>query len=135
MSIEGATVVAIDDTASIRTFLRVSVENEGATMYEAATGLSGLEQCRTQQPDLVVLDLGLPDIDGMDVLQALKKQENPPIVIILSVRKNQQSFAEAAKLGADGYLTKPFLVEDLIELMEEKLIQRRCAAISKASMS
>lgn len=121
MSIQGTTIVVIDDTSSIRTFLRVSLEDEGAMLHEAATGGAGISLCEAKQPDVVVLDLGLPDMDGMEVLPKIKALDKSPIVIILSVRKNRHAFADAKKHGADGYLTKPFMVEDLIELIEEKL--------------
>lgn len=123
MSLEEKIIVAIDDTPSILTFLRVSLQDEGATFFSAHTAMEGLELCREKQPDLIVLDLGLPDMDGLDVLHAIKQAEleKEPIVIILSVRKNQESFAEANRRGAAAYLTKPFMVEDLIEVIEEQL--------------
>lgn len=124
MTLNGATIVAIDDAPSIRTFLRVSLQDEGAQIFEAATGMDGTRLCEEKNPDLVVLDLGLPDMDGMEVLAKLKSKPQAPTVIILSVRKNQESFIKAAELGADGYLTKPFLVEDLLELIEERLARK-----------
>mgnify|MGYP000297773635 CR=1 FL=1 len=124
MSVRGAVIVAIDDTPSIRTFLRVSLQDEGADFHEAATAESGLELCRRLGPDLVVLDLGLPDVDGLEILpkiKALAYGGHKPYVVVLTVRKGKETISEAYQRGADAYLTKPFMVEDLIEIIEEKL--------------
>ncbi|WP_085902064.1 response regulator [Kiloniella majae] len=123
MSLEGIKIVAIDDTPSIRTFLRVSLEDEGAEFYEASTANEGLDLCKRIVPDLVVLDLGLPDIDGLDILPEIKgiKPNNKMPVLVLSVRKARETVKEAFEKGANGYLTKPFMVEDLLEIIEEKL--------------
>lgn len=124
MTLAGRKIVAIDDTASIRTFLRVSLEDEGAEFYGAGTAKDGLDICKTVQPDLVVLDLGLPDADGLDILPEIKgsQPENKPTVLILTVRKRRETIAEAINKGADAYLTKPFMVDDLLEVIEEKLV-------------
>lgn len=127
MSLDGTKIVAIDDTPSIRTFLRVSLEDEGAEFHEASTALEGLELCKKVCPDLVVLDLGLPDIDGLEILPEIKKiqPDNKLPVLVLSVRKARETIKEAFDKGASGYLTKPFVVEDLLEIIEEKLPCRR----------
>jgi DNA-binding response OmpR family regulator len=126
MSLAAKHILAIDDTASIRTFLRISLNAHGAMFYEAATASEGLSLCKEIKPDLVVLDLGLPDRDGLDILPEIKHQENngyAPNVIILSVRKEQSTKDKAFRLGADAYLTKPFLMEDLLEIIEQKIGQ------------
>lgn len=123
MSLQGTKIVAIDDTPTIQTFLRVSLEDEGVEFFSASTATEGLKLCREVQPDLVVLDLGLPDIDGLEILPDIKqtqKGDKPPVVV-LTVRKGRQTINEAYEKGADGYLTKPFMVEDLLELIEERL--------------
>lgn len=123
MTLKDCKIVAIDDTPSIRTFLRVSLEDEGAEFHGASTAKGGLELCKKIKPDLVVLDLGLPDVDGLDILPQIKKTQpgdNPP-VIVLTVRKGKETIHEAYEKGADGYLTKPFMVEDLLEVIEERL--------------
>lgn len=123
MSLDGMKIVAIDDTPSIRTFLRVSLEDEGAEFHGAATAKDGLELCKKVKPDLVVLDLGLPDVDGLDILPDIKELQvgGKPSVLVLTVRKGKETIAEAKRKGADGYLSKPFMVEDLLEVIEEKL--------------
>ena len=124
MSLEQKKVLAIDDTAAIRTFLRISLQAHGASFFEAATATEGERLCREVRPDLVVLDLGLPDKDGLDILPQLKaagESDTPPKVVILSVRKEQSTKNRAALLGADAYLTKPFLMEELLEVIDRKL--------------
>ncbi len=123
MTLEGSKIVVIDDTPSIRTFLRVSLEYEGAEFHEAYTAKDGLELCKKISPDLVVLDLGLPDVDGLDILPQIKETQpgdNPP-VIVLTVRKGKETIHEAFEKGANGYLTKPFMVEDLLEIIEKEI--------------
>ena len=87
-------IVAIDDTESIRTLLRVSLEAEGATFEGAATASGGLALCETKNPDLVILDLGLPDHEGLDILPRLKKRANMPVIVV-SVRNESESFKRA----------------------------------------
>lgn len=120
-------ILAIDDTASIRTFLRISLQAQGASFHEAATAAQGLSMCREKHPDLVVLDLGLPDKDGLEILPEIKTQLNghkPPPVVILSVRKEQRIKDRALELGADAYITKPFMMEDLLEIISEHLVKQ-----------
>jgi DNA-binding response OmpR family regulator len=124
MSFKKRKILAIDDTASIRTFLRISLQAHGASFYEASTATEGVELCKEEKPDLVVLDLGLPDKDGLDILPDLKTKVNgtpAPKVIILSVRKEQSTKDKAFSLGADAYMTKPFMMEDLVEVIEKQL--------------
>lgn len=115
-------IVAIDDSPAIRDFLRIMLEAHGATFHEAATASYGLALCEQINPDLVVLDLGLPDKEGLTILPRLKRlRKNGTPVVVLTVR-NEQRFREMAlEMGADAYLTKPFVMEDLIEVMEQKM--------------
>lgn len=117
-------ILAIDDTASIRTFMRISLQAQGFGFHEAATARDGLRLCEKIKPDLVVLDLGLPDKDGLEILPEVRKKAangHDPTVIILSVRKEYSTQQRAHALGADAYMTKPFLMEDLIEMIERKI--------------
>ncbi|MCI5049919.1 MAG: response regulator [Rickettsiales bacterium] len=116
-------ILAIDDTDAIRSFLRISMEAHGATFYEADTAMGGVRLAKEQNPDLVVLDLGLPDKDGLDILPELKALDGAPNVIILSVRKDLYVKEKARELGADAYLTKPFMMDDLMETIQEYLNQ------------
>lgn len=117
MPLRDRQIVAIDDTKAIRDLLRIALEAHGAKFYGAATALSGLEMVQKIQPDLVVLDLGLPDIDGLTLLPRLKSLPLPRTlpVLVLTVRKDPIFKQTALGLGADGYLTKPFVMEDLID--------------------
>lgn len=117
-------ILIIDDSQSIRTFLRISFESHRAAFYEAGTGREGLRLAGEHHPDLVVLDLGLPDMDGLQVLPLLKQMERPPFVLVLTVRKEREVKDKAFSLGADAYLSKPFLVEDLIEQVENLLFAK-----------
>ncbi len=117
------TILAIDDTAAIRTFLRISLMDKGVNFFEAATAQQGLDICGLEEPDVVVLDLGLPDRDGLDILPELKQQHSgkAPVIIILTVRSEPAVKRHAYELGADAYLTKPFEIEDLVETLENTL--------------
>lgn len=122
--ISGKHVLAIDDTPSIRTFLRISLEVQGMTFNEASTAEEGLRLCQELEPDVVVLDLGLPDRDGLDVLYDIKatmSKSTCPSIIVLTVRKERQMREKACALGADAYMTKPFLMDELIEIIEEQV--------------
>lgn len=117
MKLQGKDVLVIDDTQAIRTFLTIMLQAEGATVREAGTANDGLRLAREAQPDIVVLDLGLPDRDGLDILPELKHDLVSSAVVILSVRKDQYTKDRARELGADSYLSKPFRVEDLLETL------------------
>lgn len=117
-------ILAIDDTPSIRTFLRISLQSHGAQFHEAATAQEGLEKCVALHPDIVVLDLGLPDRDGLDILPEIVAREPGTSVIILSVRKEQRTRDMAFDMGACGYVTKPFIMEDLLDVIEEQVSKR-----------
>lgn len=116
-------IVAIDDTHSILTFLRISLEALGAKFEGAATASGGIALCEQDRPDLVILDLGLPDHDGFTILPKIKRirksQETP--VIVLTVRREQECRDRAKDLGADAYVTKPFIMDDLINIIHNVL--------------
>ena len=118
MPIKEKKILAIEDTSSIRTFLRISLQSQGADFYEAASANEGLDTCAKVNPDVIVLDLGLPDRDGLEILPELIKICDP-IIIVLSVRKEQPTIDAAYALGAKGYISKPFMMENLIEVMEK----------------
>ncbi len=116
-------IVAIDDTHSILNFLRISLEAEGARFQGVATASGGLALCETDRPDLIVLDLGLPDKEGFDILPRLKRLDrggNLPI-IVLTVRNGQKDREMAKLLGASAYITKPFVMNDLLDYMRKLL--------------
>jgi DNA-binding response OmpR family regulator len=117
-------ILVIDDAAPIRTFLRISLQAQGADYYEAGTAQSGLDISQRIKPDVIVLDLGLPDRDGLDILAQLKEKGangQVPLVVVLTVRKEENMISRAYALGADAYITKPFLMEDLLEILHAQL--------------
>jgi two-component system KDP operon response regulator KdpE len=114
------TIVIIDDEVQLRRLLRVSLEASGYKIYEAANGHQGLTEVAARHPDLVLLDLGLPDLDGLDVLARLREWSSVPI-IILSVRDDEHDKVTALCGGADDYLTKPFSTAELLARLQVAL--------------
>lgn len=106
-------ILIIDDEAQIRRFLQISLEASGYRVQEANNGDQGLIQAAMTHPDLIILDLGLPDQDGLDVLKRLREWTKVPI-IVLSVRNNETAKIAALDNGADDYLTKPFGIGELL---------------------
>jgi two-component system, OmpR family, KDP operon response regulator KdpE len=117
---QGTRILIIDDEPAIRRFLRVSLGARGYELYEAATGSDGLQSVPMHHPDLVILDLGLPDMDGLDVVRSLREWTQTPI-LILSVREQEADKVTALDAGADDYLTKPFGVGELLARMRVAL--------------
>jgi two-component system KDP operon response regulator KdpE len=112
MSTPETLILVIEDELAIRRFLRATLVQRGYTLAEAGTGEAGLELAASRPPDLVILDLGLPDIDGLEVLRRLRAWLPAPI-IVLSARGQERDKVAALDEGADDYLTKPFGVEEL----------------------
>src|SRR6266542_5352899 len=110
---QGQLILVIEDEAHIRHFVRATLQDHGFRVIEATTGRQGLEQTAGQQPALILLDLGLPDIDGLEVTQQLRVWTEVPI-IVLSARGQEQDKIAALDAGADDYLTKPFGVGELL---------------------
>lgn len=109
----GTRVLIVDDEKPIRRFLRASLSARGFAVVEAATGEEGLERAVTAHPEVVILDLGLPDMDGVDVIRGIRARARTPI-IVLSVREDPADKVGALEAGADDYLTKPFVVAELL---------------------
>ena len=113
MTVIGLRVLIVDDEISIRRFLRVALNGQGFIVSEAASGNEAINLLILQKPDLVILDLGLPDIDGIEVTKRLREWSQIPIVI-LSVREQETEKVAALDAGADDYLTKPFGMGELL---------------------
>jgi two-component system KDP operon response regulator KdpE len=107
------TVLVIDDEVQIRRFLRLTLEAEGYRVQEADTGQLGLGEAAACQPDGIVLDLGLPDLEGTDVVRRLREWSQTP-VLVLTVRDSEEQKIAALDAGADDYLTKPFSSRELL---------------------
>ena len=116
------TALIIDDEIQIRRLLRLALESRDYTVREADTGRLGLQEAAFHRPDVVLLDLGLPDMDGLEVLKNLREWSKVP-VLILSVRDQEDVKVTALENGADDYVTKPFSTAELVARLA--VIQRR----------
>lgn len=113
MSKTDPVIIVIEDDPAIRKFLRTSLSTQDFTVFEAETGKQGIIEAGMRKPDLMILDLGLPDMDGVDVIRAVRAWSGMPI-IVLSARNHEQHKIDALDLGADDYLTKPFGFGELL---------------------
>jgi two-component system, OmpR family, KDP operon response regulator KdpE len=116
MSDRNRKILIVDDELEIRRFLRASLHLYYHEIIEAGNGMDALEKTYSQKPDLLILDLGLPDLDGVEVTRQVREISNVPI-IILSVRNQEKDKIEALDAGADDYLTKPFGMGELLARM------------------
>jgi two-component system, OmpR family, KDP operon response regulator KdpE len=106
-------ILIVDDEAAIRRLLKVSLKSQGYAIFEAAGGKEGIEQAAMSHPDLIILDLGLPDIDGLKVLKSIREWSQIPI-IILTVRDSEIEKVTLLDAGANDYIIKPFSVPELL---------------------
>jgi two-component system, OmpR family, KDP operon response regulator KdpE len=120
MATHESTVLLIEDEAEIRRFLRTSLPAHGYRLYEATTGADGLTQAKARNPDIILLDLGLPDVDGTEVIRQVREWATIPI-LVLSARDQEQAKVAALDLGADDYVTKPFGIDELLARMRAAL--------------
>jgi two-component system, OmpR family, KDP operon response regulator KdpE len=120
-------VILIEDEVQIRRFVRAALEAEGWQVHEAETAKRGLADAGTRKPDLLIVDLGLPDSDGIDVIRDVRGWSNVPI-IVLSARANEVDKVAALDAGADDYLAKPFGLGELMARVRANL--RRPRAVS-----
>jgi len=123
MNDPGVNVVLIEDEKQIRRFVKAALEAEGITVHEADTGQRGLIEAATRKPDLIIVDLGLPDTDGLDVIRELRGWTELP-VIVLSARSQESEKVAALDAGADDYLSKPFGVSELMARIRAHLRRR-----------
>lgn len=124
MSDAGQRVLVVDDENAIRRYLRTALTAQGFTVYEAASGEEAVNAVLSDRPDIIILDLGLPDFDGIEVTRRLREWSQTPI-IILSVREAENDKIAALDAGADDYLTKPFGTGELMARM--RVAMRRLA--------
>jgi two-component system KDP operon response regulator KdpE len=122
------TVLLIEDEPEIRRFLRTALPQHGYRLHEAATGEDGLAQSAARNPDIILLDLGLPDLDGLEVIRRLRTWATTPI-IVLSARDQEKVKVIALDLGADDYVTKPFGIDELLARM--RVVLRHAARASE----
>jgi two-component system KDP operon response regulator KdpE len=120
----GPKVLVVDDEPQIRRFLRASLQSHDYTVLEAENGKEAVRVCTVQKPDLLILDLGLPDMDGLDVIKLVREWSQIPI-IVLSIRSDDVDKIEALDRGANDYVTKPFSMGELLARMRAALRQGR----------
>ncbi len=125
-------VVLVEDEPHIRRFVRAALEEDGCAVFEADTAARGLTEAATRKPDLVIVDLGLPDKDGLELIRDLRGWSDVP-VIVLSARSSEADKIAALDLGADDYLTKPFGIGELLARVRAAL--RRSARAGEAGES
>lgn len=113
MNNNGPRILIVDDEPAIRRFLHTTLETHDYTVFEAETGEKALRAILAHRPDIMILDLGLPDIDGVDVIRQLREWSQIPI-LVLSVRGHERDKIKALDAGADDYLTKPFGTGELL---------------------
>jgi two-component system KDP operon response regulator KdpE len=123
MAAKGPRILVVDDEPQIRRFLRASLQAHDYDVVEAETGKDGVRQCTLQKPDLVVLDLGLPDVDGLEIIKSIREWSKVPI-IVLSVRSDDADKIEALDRGANDYVTKPFSMGELLARIRVALRQK-----------
>jgi two-component system, OmpR family, KDP operon response regulator KdpE len=116
MNEQGLRVLVVDDERAIRRFLRAALTSQGHTVFEAETAQAGISAVTAERPDLIILDLGLPDLDGIEVVRRLREWSATPI-IVLSVRSHEEDKIAALDAGADDYITKPFATGELAARM------------------
>ncbi|HSQ78918.1 MAG TPA: response regulator, partial [Nitrospirota bacterium] len=113
MSEDKELILLIEDEPQMSRFLRITLQGHGYRLVEAGTGQEGLMQAASRNPDVVLLDLGLPDLDGLEVTRRLREWAQTPIIVI-SAREQEQDKVRALDAGADDYLTKPFSAGELL---------------------
>ena len=118
-----ATILIVDDEPPIRRLLRTGLQAQGYRTVEAETGAAALAAVAAAEPDIVLLDLGLPDMDGLDVIRALRLRGAVPI-LVLSSRDDERGKVDALDLGADDYVTKPFGMDELVARLRTALRHR-----------
>jgi two-component system, OmpR family, KDP operon response regulator KdpE len=124
----GLRILVVDDEKAIRGFLKTSLSSCGYSVFEAATGKAAVEEAVDVHPDAIILDLGLPDIDGREVITRIRKRTKTPIVV-LSVRDDPAEKISALDAGADDYLTKPFSTGELLARL--RVVMRRLLPLDK----
>ena len=127
-------ILVIEDELPIRRFLRIAIESAGFTMLDADRGRLGIERAATEAPDVIVLDLGLPDLDGKAAITAIREWSGVPI-LVLSVRDAETEKIAALDAGADDYVTKPFATGELLARLRALLRARKPPAEEKATLT
>lgn len=126
------TILAVEDDAAIRSLISTTLKTHDYNYLTARDGRSALLEASSHNPDIILLDLGLPDMDGVDIIQAIRQWSGVPIIVI-SARSEDTDKIKALDAGADDYLTKPFSVEELLARL--RVTQRRLSALQIGSVN
>lgn len=121
---ELATILIIEDDKNISNFLSISLKTNNYKPLICMKGIDGISLQMTNHPDLILLDLGLPDIDGLEVLKQIRSSSEVPIIVV-SARANEKEKVEALDLGADDYITKPFYINELLARIRVSLRKKQ----------
>ena len=124
-------ILVIEDEKSISHFISTVLNNNGYEAMQAQTGEEALSMISSHCPDLVILDLGLPDMDGLDILRSLRSWSSLPVVVV-SARSHERDKVAALDLGADDYLTKPFGTDELLARVRTAMVSGRGPPSPKA---
>lgn len=124
-------ILIVEDDSSVRNLITTTLETHDHKYLKAANGKTALMEASTHRPDIILLDLGLPDMDGIEVIKRIRSWSNVPIIVI-SARSEDTDKIDALDSGADDYLTKPFSVEELLARL--RVTQRRLAAMQSAGL-
>lgn len=122
-------ILVIEDDKSIQNFLRLALQTNGYKSIDCSSGLSGISMFMSHNPDLILLDLGLPDIDGLEVLAHIRSISKTPIIII-SARGQESEKVDALDKGADDYVTKPFAIGELLARIRVAIRRRQPETVS-----
>jgi len=133
LNAEGALVLLVEDELNMRRFLHITLKHNGYRLAEAATGKDGMDLARSRNPSVVLLDLGLPDMDGIEVARAIRRSSEAAIIVI-SARDSEEQKVAALDVGADDYVTKPFGPSELLARIRAAL-RRTPAAQGTESQS
>jgi two-component system KDP operon response regulator KdpE len=114
MNTNAGRILIVDDEPPIRKLLKVGLSTQNYEVVEAGNGRTAIEMVRSEKPDLIILDLGLPDISGHDILAQWRAESLPLPIVILSSRTDEAGIVQALELGADDYITKPFGMNELV---------------------
>lgn len=121
-------ILVVEDDHAIKNLITTTLETQNYTFHKAATGAQAIVEAVSQHPDVILLDLGLPDMDGVEIIKKIRGWSNVPIIVI-SARSEDKDKIDALDAGADDYLTKPFSVEELLARLRVALRRMRSAGV------